>query len=196
MERDLEMLQGTWTIVHLEMDGRKMSGGAARIVVRGNRFTTIAMGAAYEGTVVVHQTTAPKSFELHFEQGPEKGNTNLGIYELDGDTWRICLATRGSERPNEFAAPPGTGIAMETLQRGTAAEVTGFACAGRALDEPLCSEALMTLGLVPLAKYATTGTNDVATSLLDLIPDHEAILMANHGVVTFGKSLLDAYRRM
>src|ERR1035441_1775623 len=91
MERDLEMLQGTWTIVHLEMDGRKMSGGAARIVVRGNRFTTIAMGAAYEGTVVVHQTTAPKSFELHFEQGPEKGNTNLGIYQLDGDTWRICL---------------------------------------------------------------------------------------------------------
>jgi uncharacterized protein (TIGR03067 family) len=122
MERDLEMLQGTWTIVHLEMDGRKMSGGAARIVVRGNRFTTIAMGAAYEGTVVVHQTTAPKSFELHFEQGPEKGNTNLGIYELDGDTWRICLATRGSERPNEFAAPPGTGIALETLHRGLEAD--------------------------------------------------------------------------
>jgi uncharacterized protein (TIGR03067 family) len=72
--------------------------------------------------VVVHRTTAPKSFELHFEQGPEKGNTNLGIYELDDDTWRICLATRGSERPNEFAAPPGTGIALETLHRGLVAD--------------------------------------------------------------------------
>src|SRR5947209_10320816 len=35
---------------------------------------------------------------------------------------------------------------------------TGFACSGRPLDEPLCSEAIMTLGVVPLAPYATTGT--------------------------------------
>ena len=118
MGQDLDKLQGTWTIVSMEMDGQKMPGGGARIVVQGNRFTTIAMGATYEGTVVVHQTTAPKSFELCFEEGPEKGNTNFGIYELDGDTWRICLATRGSERPREFAAPPGTGIALETLRRG------------------------------------------------------------------------------
>jgi uncharacterized protein (TIGR03067 family) len=73
--------------------------------------------------VAVHQTTAPKSFELHFEEGPEKGNTNFGIYTLDGDTWKICLATRGSQRPKEFAAPPGTGIALETLQRGLVADV-------------------------------------------------------------------------
>ena len=122
MGQDLEGLQGTWNVVLLEMDGQKMSGGGARIVVRGNRFTTSAMGATYEGTVTVHQTTAPKSFDLRFEQGPEKGNTNFGIYELDGDTWKICLATRGSERPKEFAAPRGTGIALETLQRQTSAD--------------------------------------------------------------------------
>jgi L-fuculose-phosphate aldolase len=73
---------------------------------------------------------------------------------------------------------------------------TGFACAGRALDEPLCSEALMALGAVPLAGYATTGTDEVAASLFDLIPEHEAILMANHGVVTYGKGLLDAFQKM
>ena len=118
MALDLDGLQGTWNIVSLEMDGQTMPGAGARIVVRGDRFTTIAMGATYEGTVAVHQTTAPKSFDLHFEVGPEKGNTNLGIYELDGDRWKICLTTRGSERPREFAAPPGTGIALEILQRG------------------------------------------------------------------------------
>src|SRR5664280_2868223 len=122
MGRDLDRLQGTWNIVSLEMDGQKMSRGGARIGVRGNRFTTIAMGATYEGSVGVHQTTAPKSFELHFDEGPEKGNTSFGIYELDGDTWKICLTTRGSERPKEFAAPPGTGIALETVQRATAAD--------------------------------------------------------------------------
>ena len=122
MEHDLECLQGTWNVVSLEMDGQKMSGGDARIVVRGNRFTSIAMGATYEGTVTVHAATVPRGFDLRFEEGPEKGNTNFGIYELDGDTWKICLATRGSERPKEFAAPRGTGIALETLRRQTAAD--------------------------------------------------------------------------
>ena len=122
MSGDLDLLQGTWSITSLEMDGQKMSGGGGQIVVRGNRFTTIAMGAAYEGTVVVRETGAPKSFDLHFEEGPEKGNTSLGIYELEGDTWKICLTTRGNQRPKEFAAPPGTGIALETLRRGTVVE--------------------------------------------------------------------------
>jgi len=123
MGLDLDGLQGTWNIVSMEMDGQKMSGAGARIVVRGNRFTTIAMGATYEGTVAIHQTTMPKSFDLHFEEGPEKGSTSLGIYELDSDTWKICLTTRGNERPKEFAAPPGTGIALETLVRGKKADV-------------------------------------------------------------------------
>jgi uncharacterized protein (TIGR03067 family) len=124
MGQDLDGLQGTWNIVSLEMDGQKMPGAGARIVVRGDRFTTIGMGATYEGTVAVHQTTVPKSFDLHFEEGSEKGNINLGIYELDGDKWKICLATRGSGRPREFAAPPGTGIALEILERGSVADVS------------------------------------------------------------------------
>jgi L-fuculose-phosphate aldolase len=73
---------------------------------------------------------------------------------------------------------------------------TAFACAGRALDEMLCQEAVMTLGVVPLAKYATTGTEEVAASIIPLIPEHEAILMANHGVVSYGKSLLEAFLKM
>lgn len=73
---------------------------------------------------------------------------------------------------------------------------TAFACAGRSLDEPLCSEAVMSLGTVPLARYATTGTEEVAHSLAEFILDHEAILMANHGVVTYGKTLMDAFMKM
>lgn len=73
---------------------------------------------------------------------------------------------------------------------------TGFACAGRALDEPLCSEAIMTLGTVPLAPYATTGSAELAASLASLIPGHSAILMANHGALTYGEDLLDALLKM
>jgi uncharacterized protein (TIGR03067 family) len=72
MRQDLDGLQGTWNIVSLEMDGQKMPGAGARIVVRGDRFTTIAMGATYEGTVAVHQTTVPKSFDRTSRKVPRR----------------------------------------------------------------------------------------------------------------------------
>jgi L-fuculose-phosphate aldolase len=73
---------------------------------------------------------------------------------------------------------------------------TGFASAGMALDEPLCSEVVITLGSVPLAPYATTGSMELSDSLRPFIPYHDAILMANHGVVTYGEDLCRAYMRM
>ena len=73
---------------------------------------------------------------------------------------------------------------------------TGFACAGRGLEDMLCQEAVMTLGVVPLAKYATTGTAEVAASLVPHIPDHDAILLANHGAVSYADTLLRAFQKM
>jgi L-fuculose-phosphate aldolase len=73
---------------------------------------------------------------------------------------------------------------------------TGFASAGIALDQPMCSEIVITLGTVPLAPYATTGSMELSESLKPFIPYHEAILMANHGVVTYGSDLRQAYMRM
>ena len=73
---------------------------------------------------------------------------------------------------------------------------TAFACVGRGLEEILCQEAVMTLGVVPLANYATTGTAEVAASLAPFIPDHDAILMANHGAVSYGGTLLQAFQKM
>ena len=70
---------------------------------------------------------------------------------------------------------------------------TAFACSGRGLDDSLCQEAIMTLGAVPLARYATTGTDEVAASLAPFIPTHDAILMENHGAVTCGATLLQAF---
>ena len=73
---------------------------------------------------------------------------------------------------------------------------TAFASCGMALDMPLCAELIMTLGKIPLAEYATTGTNEVGDSLRPYLLDHDAILMANHGLVTYGKDLLDAFMKL
>ena len=73
---------------------------------------------------------------------------------------------------------------------------TGFAAAGMPLDSALCSEIVITLGTVPLASYETPGTPELAEALAPLVGDHDAILMANHGVVTYGEDLLTAYMNM
>jgi L-fuculose-phosphate aldolase len=73
---------------------------------------------------------------------------------------------------------------------------TGFAACGLALDQALISEVLLSLGTVPLAHYATPGTSELSSALEPFIPDHDAVLMANHGVVTYGSDLLTAYMNM
>jgi L-fuculose-phosphate aldolase len=73
---------------------------------------------------------------------------------------------------------------------------TGFACAGIALDQPISSEVVITLGAVPLAPYATPGTKELSENLLPFIPDYDAILLANHGVVAYGTDLQKAFMKL
>jgi L-fuculose-phosphate aldolase len=73
---------------------------------------------------------------------------------------------------------------------------TGFAASGLALNQPLVCELVVGLGCVPLARYGTPGTPELSDALEPLIPQYDAILMANHGVVTYGEDLHRAYMKM
>lgn len=88
-----------------------------QIMVKGNRFTALSMGPTYRGTIVIGGTASPWTIDLKFTAGPEKGNTNRGIFEFAGDTWRLCLNMTGQDRPAEFATRPNSGLALETLRR-------------------------------------------------------------------------------
>ncbi|MEP6716920.1 MAG: class II aldolase/adducin family protein [Terriglobia bacterium] len=73
---------------------------------------------------------------------------------------------------------------------------TGFAVAGRALDLALVPEVVVNLGAIPLAQYGLPGTCQLTQTLLPLIPFHDAILLANHGAVTYGATLNKALAHM
>jgi L-fuculose-phosphate aldolase len=73
---------------------------------------------------------------------------------------------------------------------------TGFAAAGIALTEPLVCEVVMGLGCIPLARYGTPGTSELAQTLEPYVPNYDAILMSNHGVVAYGDTLEHAYMKM
>ena len=73
---------------------------------------------------------------------------------------------------------------------------TGFAVAGVALAQCVLPEVILTLGRVPLTDYATPSTEEVPASIEAFIERYNAILLRNHGVLTFGATIEEAYYRM
>jgi L-fuculose-phosphate aldolase len=73
---------------------------------------------------------------------------------------------------------------------------TGFAAAGIPLTEPLVCEVVIGLGSIPLARYGTPGTSELAKTLEPFVPRYDAILMSNHGVVAYADTLEHAYMKM
>ncbi len=73
---------------------------------------------------------------------------------------------------------------------------TGFAAARIPLNECLFPEVIVGLGSIPLAPYATPSTKEVAEALAPYVSNADAVLLSNHGVVTYGNDLDDAYFKM
>ncbi len=73
---------------------------------------------------------------------------------------------------------------------------TGFAAAGIEMDKAILPEVILTLGHVKLTPYGTTGTDELATIIGEGIRGHNGLLMQNHGAVTIGSDLWQAYYRM
>jgi L-fuculose-phosphate aldolase len=73
---------------------------------------------------------------------------------------------------------------------------TGYAAAGIPLNKAILAELVLSLGCIPVAQYGTPGTPELTEAIEPLVQNYDAILMANHGVVTCGPDLLTAFFRM
>ena len=73
---------------------------------------------------------------------------------------------------------------------------TGYAAARIPLNRAIISEVVLSLGCIPVAPYATPGSPELIQALAPLVQNNDALLMANHGVVTYGQDLLTAFFRM
>jgi L-fuculose-phosphate aldolase len=73
---------------------------------------------------------------------------------------------------------------------------TSYAIAGIPLDKPVLPEAIVLLGNVPVAPYALPGSQEVPDSIAPYCKTHNAVLLANHGALTWGRDLMEAYFRM
>jgi L-fuculose-phosphate aldolase len=73
---------------------------------------------------------------------------------------------------------------------------TAFAVARIPLDKPILAEAVVNLGVVPVSDYALPGTDEVPNSIVPFVKDYNAVLLANHGLLTWGSDLTQAFFRM
>lgn len=73
---------------------------------------------------------------------------------------------------------------------------TAFAVAGLAIDQPILSEVILTLGCVPLTDYGTPSTDELTDAMRPFVANHNALLMANHGAVAYGSDLWQAFDRL
>ena len=126
--RALRELEGEWAFDSLEVDGAAMPTGVfanSRILMDGDRFRMESAEATYDGTFVIDVELVPATIDITFVEGPEAGNTALGIFELEGDRLTICLGLVGSDRPKAFKIQKGSGHALERLRRASTARPAG-----------------------------------------------------------------------
>jgi L-fuculose-phosphate aldolase len=73
---------------------------------------------------------------------------------------------------------------------------TAFAIAGIPLTQPIMPEAVISLGSVPIAEYGTPSTEEIPDAISKYLAYYDAVLLENHGALSFSESLLSAYHKM
>ena len=122
--KDLQAFKGTWRLSSKEVNGKKFSEEEIKDVIAtadGSGKVTVRRGDQVigEGTVKLDPTKKPKAIDVTFTEGERKGKTVLGIYEIDSDAFRVCVARDGDERPTDFSAKAGSGRTLVAYQRET-----------------------------------------------------------------------------
>lgn len=73
---------------------------------------------------------------------------------------------------------------------------TGYAVAGKSMDEYSMIETVIAIGSIPLTPYGTPSTDEVPEAITPYLQEHDVMLLQNHGALTVGADLITAYYRM
>ena len=118
---DLDKLQGNWVMVSMETEGHEVEAEDIkdnRAVYEQNHLT-LKTGdrVRRRGIVTLDPGRKPKAINTWDQDGPYDDQTVPGIYELEGDTLKLCFARPGQERPKEFTTKSGTAFLLCVYKR-------------------------------------------------------------------------------
>jgi L-fuculose-phosphate aldolase len=118
------------------------------------------------------------------------------LVEVDGDGKPLASGLRPSTEIGMHLFIYAQRPDVNAVVHAHPTYATGFATARQPLSECIFPEVIVGFGAIPLAHYATPSTEEVAQSLGPYVKNADAILLTNHGVVTYGNGLMDAYFKM
>jgi uncharacterized protein (TIGR03067 family) len=117
---DAKAIQGNWKPVKAELAGQPMPDAVLKIIslkLDSGKYEVLVGNEPDRGTCVLDPASKPKGMTITGTEGPNRGKTFPAIYELNGDTLRICYDLSGTKRPAEFKSVAGTQLYLVTYNR-------------------------------------------------------------------------------
>jgi uncharacterized protein (TIGR03067 family) len=119
---DLQLMQGHWEMVALEINGKLEPDNRINDTVleifRDKYIVKSKKNRPIETTFTVDPTKKPKTIDMTFTEGDKKNKVLKGIYFLEGDTLKVCRGLQAEQdRPTEFATWPDTNVFVVTWKR-------------------------------------------------------------------------------
>ena len=117
---DTKAVQGSWKPVTAELGGEPMPEAVVKSIslkLDNGKYEVFVGDRPDRGTYTIDAASKPKSMTITGTEGPNHGKTFPAIYELKGDTLRICYDLSGAKRPTEFKSLAGTKLYLVTYNR-------------------------------------------------------------------------------
>ena len=112
VEKELKKFQGTWTFESVEAGGKEVPAAEFKgiaVTFEGDKYTVKKGDEVIQtATQKLDPSKAPKTLDVTVADGPNKGAVMLGIYEISGDTLKVCFDPDGKKRPTEFKSTSGS----------------------------------------------------------------------------------------
>ena len=119
-KEDLKAMEGEWTPATGEFGGKPFPEETLKtikLVLKDDTYTVTVGDKVDRGTVKLDVSKSPKTLDITGTEGPNKGKTFTAIYELSGDTLKVCYNLTGTERPSEFKTKEGTQQFLVTYKK-------------------------------------------------------------------------------
>jgi uncharacterized protein (TIGR03067 family) len=120
VKQEKKKLDGTWRAVAVEHLGQNWQGGGFTMTFAvNNKYTQTASNGNVmeEGNYKIDPSKKLKSIDLEILTGKDKGKNQYCLYELQGDSLKMCLPIPGKDRPTEFTTKKGTGYEIFIMTR-------------------------------------------------------------------------------
>jgi uncharacterized protein (TIGR03067 family) len=119
-EKELRKFEGKWQFISISSEGKDIPKDvvqAASLTISGHRFTLRLNTVTHTGIINLNPSANPRTIDITYNSGSERGKKALGIYEVGNGKLKVCMGVIGAERPTKFVSKPQSGHVLEVLKK-------------------------------------------------------------------------------